>query len=138
MKRLLLLMLAFVFLTWFYSEEVKAPSIQKNAKEVEIIPFAPRMYDYSHSGKVTGKVGQNIRFGVKYSGYPMPTCEVYKDGIQIVNSLIYRIRHTGAFGAGEVVVEIEEVELEDSGKYTIVLTNPLGSVSVTYVVEITE
>ena len=126
MKRLLLLMLAFVFLTGFYSEEVKAPNIQKNAKEVEIIPFAPRMYDYSHSGKVTGKVGQNIRF------------EVYKDGIQIVNSLIYRIRHTGAFGAGEVVVEIEEVELEDSGKYTIVLTNPLGSVSVTYVVEITE
>ena len=138
MKRLLLLMLAFVFLTGFYSEEVKAPSIQKNAKEVEIIPFAPRMYDYSHSGKVTGKVGQNIRFGVKYSGYPMPTCEVYKDGIQIVNSLIYRIRHTGAFGSCEVVVEIDEVEIEDSCKNNIVLKNHLGSVSVTYVVEITE
>lgn len=136
MKKMLLLVLAFVSLTGFYSEEVKAPSVENAAKEVDIPLQAPRMSDYSHSGKITREVGQNVVLSVKYTAYPLPICEVYKDGKLIVNSLVYRIRNIASINSGEVSVEIESAELEDAGNYKIVLTNPLGAVSVTYVVEI--
>lgn len=135
MKKMLLLILAFVSLTGFYSEEVKAPSVGNVAKEVDIPLQAPRMSGYSHSGKITREVGQNVVLSVHYTAYPVPTCEVYKNNKLIVDSSI-SIRHTVGIGAGKVSVEIESAELEDSAKYTIVLTNPQGSASVTYVVEI--
>lgn len=89
------------------------------------VPGRPPHFSEQLQPSMTCKEGQPARFVVVTSGDPIPTVLWFREGIEIMPSPDFVITNEGH----KHTLLIPEAYPEDSGRFTIKVTNPYGEVS---------
>lgn len=74
--------------------------------------------------------GEKIRIRVPVSGQPFPKVTWVKDGEVMEESQRYELTH----GDGTATLIVHDVEKSDSGKYQLIVDNPLATDTATFTV----
>ena len=81
-------------------------------------PQAPAIV--SIPDNVTARLGDTVTFSASATGYPVPSCQWRKDGVNLVNG-------GTVSGATTTTLAITNVQAGDAGTYTYVATNAVAS-----------
>ena len=136
MKKILLVILAFLSLTAFDIKDVKAPSIDSKANRY-LKPKA-HIRTPNEEGKVIVKEGQTIKFSATATGFPTPTASVSR-GFSFHNPPLKNTdRITIDIIGSEVTVSIRNAKRSDSDTYHIYYANQVGYDIVYFTVEVKE
>ena len=81
-------------------------------------PQAPAIA--SVPGNATASFGDTVTFSASATGYPAPTCQWRKNGVNLVNG-------GNISGVTSTTLSITNAQVADAGDYTFVATNAVGS-----------
>lgn len=127
MRKKLLVLALFITLTGGYNKEVKATSwgmtteLRAFVEKLSPPKFIKELED------ITVIEGDRAVLRAEFSGNPVPTIEVSKDGAPLKKLKKIKVE-TENF---TVTITIEDVGWEDAGQYTIKATNKLGTATTT-------
>lgn len=100
-----------------YSEESDPVICQSNCT------YPTVTFDPTCGNKLCVKAGNNIKFDAFFSGKPIPTLSWMKDNCRLVPKNTLCIVSTDLMSS----VQIRNTKIEDSGKYTLTVSNSAGS-----------
>ena len=89
-------------------------------------PDVPPLIERTYKN-ISVTAGQKIRFDVVFTGYPKPVVTFFKSGIQLTADPRIQLSDR---------LIIEKAILEDSGLYTMVAQNPIGSDRIEFFVKV--
>ena len=135
-KRIFLIIaMAFFSLTSFTAGEVNNVSTPVfNAEPPAGGP--PVILSYSPE-TITAKEHQTVLLYLMCSSSEHADIEVFKNGIAVPVTSKITLSVTNTTGVFEITVKIPDLALEDSGEYTIKITNKSGSITKNFTVTVT-
>ena len=99
-------------------------------------PVAPQIVGDVTFTKNTPEEGESTTATCRWTGQPEPTVTWYKDGVELVEAEVSGIRIVMDDEDKHSELQIEEVELSDTGNYACNVSNDAGSDSQTKRLEV--